>query len=311
MERKNGKSCLIEIIKFKSTKSYVSPEVSKMESYSNVGKQIRLRRILRRNGRALVFAMDHGFEHGPRDFEPVWEHVDPNIILKKVIRAGIDAIMTTPGIVRLSYKQFLGKNVGLMIKLTSKTELRPKEDHLLQSPIGFVEDAIKLGADAVAATVYWGSPYEDAMTRNFAEVASLAHEYGLGVIQFAYPRGPYINEKYGKKEDYRVVMYGARAAAEMGADLIKTYWTGSKETFKKVVDAASGIPVLLSGGAKTETPLDFLKLVWEVLEAGGSGAVVGRNIFQREDPEPMIKALLRVIHRNEDPEEAAKAEGLI
>ncbi|ALM74316.1 class I fructose-bisphosphate aldolase [Thermococcus barophilus] len=281
-----------------------------MEAFQNIGIRRRLRRFFRRDGRALIFAMDHGFEHGPEDFTEVWEHVNPRVILKKVIRAGVDGVMLLPGIARIS-GDVLTPNVGLMVKLTSKTNLRPKEDQFLQSPLGFVEDAIKLGADAVAATVYWGSPYEDIMMKQFAEVASIAHDFGLPVVQFSYPRGPYINEKYGKKEDYRVVMYGARAAAEMGADMIKTYWTGSKETFAKVVDAAAGVPVLLSGGAKAKNPLEFLKVVYEVIEAGGAGAVVGRNIFQRENPEPMIKALLRVIHRNEEPEEAAKAEGLI
>ncbi len=281
-----------------------------MEAFQNVGIRRRLKRFFRRDGRALIFAMDHGFEHGPEDFNEVWEHVNPRVILKKVIRAGVDGVMLLPVIARIS-GDVLNPNVGLMVKLTSKTNLRPKQDQLLQSPLGFVEDAIKLGADAVAATVYWGSAYEDIMMKQFAEVASIAHDFGLPVVQFSYPRGPYINEKYGKKEDYRVVMYGARAAAEMGADMIKTYWTGSKETFAKVVDAAAGVPVLLSGGAKAKNPLEFLKVVYEVIEAGGAGAVVGRNIFQRENPEPMIKAILRVIHRNEEPEEAAKAEGLI
>ncbi|WP_209477237.1 class I fructose-bisphosphate aldolase [Thermococcus stetteri] len=281
-----------------------------MDAYQSVGIRRRLKRFFRRDGRALIFAMDHGFEHGPTDFEPVWEHVNPRVIIRKVVRAGVDGVMMLPGIVRMAGDE-VKPDRGLMIKLTSKTNLRPKDEQLLQSQLGYVEDAIKLGADAIAATVYWGSPQEDVMMRQFAEIASYAHDLGFPVVQFAYPRGPYINEKYGKKEDYRVVMYGARAAAETGADMIKTYWTGSRETFAKVVDAAAGVPVLLSGGAKTENPVDFLKVVWEVIEAGGSGAVVGRNIFQRENPEPMIKALIRVIHRNEDPEEAAKAEGLI
>ncbi|ASJ02809.1 fructose-bisphosphate aldolase [Thermococcus profundus] len=281
-----------------------------MDAYQSVGVRRRLKRFFRRDGRALIFAMDHGFEHGPTDFEPVWEHVNPRVIVRKVMRAGVDGVMMLPGIVRMAGDE-VKPDRGLMIKLTSKTNLRPKDEQLLQSQLGFVEDAVKLGADAIAATVYWGSPAEDVMMRQFAEIASYAHDLGFPVVQFAYPRGPYINEKYGKKEDYRVVMYGARAAAETGADMIKTYWTGSRETFAKVVDAAAGVPVLLSGGAKTENPVDFLKLVWEVIEAGGSGAVVGRNIFQRENPEPFIKALIRVIHRNEEPEEAAKAEGLI
>jgi len=281
-----------------------------MDAYQSIGVRRRLRRFFRRDGRALIFAMDHGFEHGPTDFEPVWEHVNPQVIVRKVMRAGIDGVMMLPGIVRMAGDE-VKPDRGLMIKLTSKTNLRPKDDQLLQSQLSFVEDAIKLGADAIAATVYWGSPAEDVMMRQFAEIASYAHDLGFPVVQFAYPRGPYINERYGKKEDYRVVMYGARAAAETGADMIKTYWTGSRETFAKVVDAAAGVPVLLSGGAKTENPVDFLRVVYEVVEAGGAGAVVGRNIFQRENPEPMIKALLRVVHRNEEPEEAAKAEGLI
>lgn len=281
-----------------------------MDAYQSVGVRRRLRRFFRRDGRALIFAMDHGFEHGPTDFEPVWEHVNPRVIVRKVVRAGIDGVMMLPGIARMAGDE-VKPDRGLMIKLTSKTNLRPKDDQLLQSQLGFVEDAVKLGADAIAATVYWGSPQEDVMMRQFAEIASYAHDLGFPVVQFAYPRGPYINERYGKKEDYRVVMYGARAAVESGADMIKTYWTGSRETFAKVVDAAAGVPVLLSGGAKTDNPVDFLKVVHEVIEAGGAGAVVGRNIFQRENPEPMIRALIRVIHRNEDPEEAAKAEGLL
>ncbi|WP_297068722.1 class I fructose-bisphosphate aldolase [Thermococcus sp.] len=281
-----------------------------MDAYQSVGIQRRMRRFFRRDGRALIFAMDHGFEHGPTDFEPVWEHIKPHTIVRKVVRAGIDGVMMLPGMARLAADEVKGDR-GLMVKLTSKTSLRPKDGKLLQSQLGYVEDAVKLGADAIAATVYWGSPAEDVMMRQFAEIAGYAHDLGFPVVQFAYPRGPYITEKYGRKEDYRVVMYGARAAAESGADMIKTYWTGSRETFAKVVDAAAGVPVLLSGGAKTENPVDFLKVVYGVVEAGGAGAVVGRNIFQRENPEPMIRALLRVIHRNEEPEEAAKAEGII
>ncbi len=281
-----------------------------MDAYQSVGIQRRMRRFFRRDGRALIFAMDHGFEHGPTDFEPVWEHIKPHTIVRKVVRAGIDGVMMLPGMARLAADEVKGDR-GLMVKLTSKTSLRPKDGKLLQSQLGYVEDAVKLGADAIAATVYWGSPAEDVMMRQFAEIVGYAHDLGFPVVQFAYPRGPYITEKYGRKEDYRVVMYGARAAAESGADMIKTYWTGSRETFAKVVDAAAGVPVLLSGGAKTENPVDFLKVVYGVVEAGGAGAVVGRNIFQRENPEPMIRALLRIIHRNEEPEEAAKAEGII
>lgn len=91
--------------------------------------------------------------------------------------------------------------------------------------------------------------------------------------------GFYINEKYGKKEDYCVVMYGVRVVVEIGVDMIKIYWMGLKEIFVKVVDVVVGVLVFFSGGVKIDNFVDFLKVVWDVIEVGGVGVVVGRNIF--------------------------------
>ncbi len=277
--------------------------MEKVLSFSSVGKRVRLSRILK-DGKAVIFAMDHGMEHGPDEFPE--EHLNPKVIISKVVSAGVDAIMVNPGIARLTYEEW-GNKTALIVKVTGKTVLRPKEDQFLQSPTGIVEEAIALGADAVAATIYWGTPYEDVMMERFVEIANACSIYGMPILQLAYPRGPTIQNRY----DVKIVKYGARAAAEIGADLIKTYWTGSKETFSQVVKAASGIPVLLSGGARTPKPIDFLKIVEQVLEAGGSGVVVGRNVFQLKNPEAMVRALIRLVHKGESPEEAARAEGLM
>jgi len=251
------------------------------------------------DGKAIVFAFDHGVEHGPADFPP--EHVVPRVIIEKVVRAGVDAIMMLPGMARLTYEVWGGR-VGLIVKLTSKTNLRPKDGRLMQSVFGFVEDAVALGADAVAATVYWGSPYEDAMLERWFAIRNTADTYGLPCLQLAYPRGPIISTMY----DVEIVRYGARAAAESGADLIKTYYTGSRETFAEVVRAAGGVPVLMSGGPRAEKPIDFLRAVRNVMDAGGKGVVVGRNIFQHKNPEGMVKAVVAVVHEGREPEEAVK-----
>ncbi len=266
-------------------------------SYSSTGKRVRLGRILP-DGKALVFAFDHGVEHGPKDFPP--EHVDPRKILSKVVDA-VDAVMLLPGMAALTSDVWAGKT-ALIVKVTSKTNLRPPAERLLQSPFGTVEEAVALGADAVAATVYWGSDKEDAMLRTWVGVKESAEYYGLPCLQLAYPRGPAIQNRY----DPEVVRYGARAAAESGADLIKTYYTGSEETFRRVVEAASGVPVLMSGGAKAKTPLDFLRVVEEVMRAGARGVVVGRNIFQSRDPRGMAEAIAAVVHEGESPEEAVR-----
>ncbi|MEM0334954.1 MAG: class I fructose-bisphosphate aldolase [Thermofilum sp.] len=265
--------------------------------YGLVGKRVRLSRLLP-DGRSVIFAYDHGVEHGPADFPAAL--VRPEKLLSQLVGV-VDAVMMLPGVARLTSDVWAGK-VPLIVKVTSRTSLRPEQERLLQSPFGAVEDAVSLGAEGVAATVYWGSQHEDAMLRFWVQVRRRADYYGLPCLQLAYPRGPAIKNMY----DVEVVRYGARAAAESGADLIKTYYTGSAETFRRVVEAASGVPVLMSGGAKAPTLLDFLRVVKSVMEAGAQGVVVGRNIFQHENPRGAARAIMAVVHEGKEPEEAVK-----
>ncbi len=270
-------------------------------SYSSIGKSVRLSRILDERG-TLVFAFDHWFEHGPSDFSA--DRLDPRTILEKVVGAGVDAVMLTPGDARLFADIWAGRT-ALIVKVTGKTSLRPERERLLQSPIGSVEDAVRLGADAVAATVYWGSPMEDVMLERWIAIREAAEMYGLPVLQLAYPRGPSIRNRY----ELDIVLYGVRAAVQVGADLIKTYYTGSQASFAKVVEAASGIPVMMSGGPKREKMVDFLRDLKAVREAGAIGAVVGRNIFQSRDIERATQLCKAVLTGRASPEDAA--EGLL
>jgi class I fructose-bisphosphate aldolase len=268
------------------------------KSLNQIGREIRLKKVLR-NNRALIFAFDHGVEHGPKVFPE--EKIDPRVIIRQAVEAEADAIMTTLGIASMTY-DIWGGRVPLIMKLTSKTNLRPEQQRLLQSVFGYVRDAVAIGADAVAATVYWGSEYEDSMLNTWFTIRSTAERFGLPVLQLAYPRGSAIKNMYDKE----VVKYGVRAAIESGADIIKTYYTGSEESFREVVKVAAGIPILMSGGATREKPVDFLRDVKSVMRAGANGAVVGRNIFQHKDPKAMIRALKLIIHEDKEVEEVAK-----
>jgi class I fructose-bisphosphate aldolase len=264
---------------------------------SGVGKNVRLRRILK-DGRAVVLAMDHGIEHGPKDFiEP---HLDPNVIIDKVAKAGVDGIMLPRGLARLTWESWANR-IPLIVKVTGKTSLRPKERQYTQNLISTVEDAVALGAEAVAATVYWGAPEEEQMLEQFTEIAAACEVYGMPLLNLAYPRGPHM----ANQNDVEIVRYAARAAAEVGADLIKTYWTGSEETFREVVKATP-VPVLMSGGAKTEEPRQFLEVTKQVMKAGGKGVVVGRNVFQRENATEMVKAIMKIVHEDASVDEAMK-----
>lgn len=267
-------------------------------TFNYVGKKIRLSRILR-DSKAVVFAFDHGVEHGPKDF-PL-EHIDPKVILKKVVDAGVDAIMLLPGLASLTHDVWANRT-ALIVKVTGKTNLRPEDQRLLQNVFGYVEDAVALGADAVAATVYWGSPYEGVMMDLWFSIREAAERYGLPCLQLAYPRGPAIKNMY----DVEIVKYGVRAAVESGADLIKTYYTGSKESFSEVVKIASGVPILMSGGPARENPLEFLRDVRNVIEVGAQGVVVGRNVFRHKNPRGMIKAIMAIVHEDKHPEDVVK-----
>jgi class I fructose-bisphosphate aldolase len=270
-----------------------------MHTVSSVGKTIRLNKILGNgDGKAVMLAMDHGIEHGPSDFPAA--HLDPKVIIGKVVDAGVDAIMVPRGIARLTWESWANKT-ALVVKLTGKTTLRPPENEFTQDPIATVKDAVALGADGVSATVYWGAPQEDRMLAQFTAIASECEVFGMPLLNLAYPRGPHMQ----RKEDVEIVRYAARAAAEVGADLIKTYYTGSRETFAEVVKACP-VPVLMSGGAKAKTPLEFLKVVQAIMEAGAAGVVVGRNVFQHDRPGAVIKAIMKMVHEGADAETAAK-----
>lgn len=264
-----------------------------MESCYGIGKKVRLGRILK-GGKGVIFAFDHGFEHGPSDFTQ--EISNPRRVVGLAVESGVDALMLTRGVAQATSDLWAGR-IPVIIKLTGKTSLRPPEMRMQQYRIGFVEDAVAMGADGVAGTVYWGAPDEDAMAEEFAAIVSEAESYGMPVMILAYPRGPSVIDRH----DEYIVKYASRASVEMGADIIKTHYTGSTESFRRVVESVP-VPVLMSGGAKTEDPKEFLRTVRSVMDAGGAGVVVGRNVFQSLDFVGTAKAILEVVHRGADPE---------
>lgn len=270
-----------------------------MEIYptlSSIGKTVRLVRILKQ-GKAAIFAFDHGLEHGPSDFPE--DRQDPKVSIRLAIESGFDAIMTTKGIAKATWNVWSGK-IPLILKVTGKSKLRPQDAQLLQSPIGFVQEALAIGADALAATVYWGSPQEDLMVERFTNLASACERYGLPILMLAYPRGPTIPDR----TKVEIVKYASRAGAEIGADLIKTHYTGSTESFREVV-SATPVPVMMSGGPKADDERDFLKIVRSVMDAGGAGVVVGRNVFQSKNFVKMAKAIMLIVHEDASLEEAS------
>ena len=238
--------------------------------------------MLTKDGKYLFLAFDHCIEHGAQKYEV---DLNPKRIAKIAERGKVDAL-----IIPLGSYNFSKPKVNVLIKVTGKTEL-VEEENQVQAKIAFLEELKGKNIVGIAATVYVGSKYEHLMLENFARLRMEARKRKKIITGFFYPR----TKKYDRYS-YEAVAYSARLGCEMDADIIKTYYTGSKESFKKVVEKCFK-PILIAGGPKIDEK-DFIKNVRDAIEAGASGIAVGRNVWEREDNEAieLLKELREIVH---------------
>lgn len=266
----------------------------------NLGKRTRLHRILYEhgvgNGMALILPIDHGLEHGPRDFFANPESVDPAYQLRLAKEGGFSAIVFQIGLAEKYMKEFAGE-IPLILKLNGKTSI-PPETCAFSPQTASVEEAVRLGADAVGYTLFVGSPTQDRDFIQLAKIREDSQRFGMPLIVWAYPRGEAIDAK-GGRDSLFAVDYAARVANELGADLVKinmpeynkersrlypkpydTLQLNTKEALEKVIASAGKTMVLISGGEEMGDE-ELLEKVKVSLEAGATGMVFGRNLWQR------------------------------
>lgn len=256
------------------------------------GLQIRMERIFNRNTRKTVIVpMDHGVTVGP---------INGLIDMKKTVNAvasgGANAIVIHKGIVQAGHRGG-GKDVGLIIHLSGSSCLSPQPNAKIL--ICTVEEAIRLGADAVSIQVNVGDGTDRGMLKDLGEIARIANEWGMPLLAMMYPRGKKIKNEY----DVEIVKHVARLGAELGADIVKCSYTGDPESFQRVVEGCS-VPVVIAGGEKMSSDRDILTMVRGAIDAGAAGISIGRNIFQHKNPQLMTSTLSRVVHRRYSVEEA-------
>jgi class I fructose-bisphosphate aldolase len=247
------------------------------------------------NGKTLLLAYDHGLEHGPSDFED--KSVDPAYVLNIAKEAGFNGIILQKGVAEKYYTDAY-KDVPLIVKLNGKTNLYKGEP--ISEQVCSVEEAKELGAAAVGYTIYIGSAFESKMFEEFGKIDEEANDLGLPVILWAYPRG-----KSVKKVTPKLVAYAARVGLELGADFVKVKYTGSVNSFSKVVQDAGKCRVLCLGGSKT-SDRRFLQLAKNALSAGAVGMAVGRNVWQHKEPLKISAALKAVVFDGKSVDQAIK-----
>lgn len=246
------------------------------------------------NGKTLIIAYDQGFEHGPTDFD--MKNVDPEYVMDIALEGGFSALAVHSGVAE-KYHLTHFKDVPLIIKLNGKTKFDNGDPVSRQHTS--VAHAIKLGAKAVGYTIYLGSSKEQEMFVEFGKIVEQAHDNGLPVVLWMYPRGP----KIADETSTEVLAYGARIAMELGADVVKLKFNGDVDGMKWVVKAAGRTKVVIAGGSKHGT-LEVLKSAEKVMRSRAAGLAIGRNIWQHENPLELTKALKDIVFHGKSAEAA-------
>jgi len=257
-----------------------------------LGKEIRIQRMKNpASGRIFTVAVDHAPSYGVLDgIEDIQDVVD------RVASAGPDAMVMMKGIAQRCFQPYAGQ-VALIMKCSTLSPYHPQHDVW----VGTVDDAVRLGADAIAMALTVGCPQQQQLVSNLGAVVCEAEQVGMPVIVHSYPNG----ELVPPGEIYTVerVGYAARLAMELGVDIVKTFYTGSAETFAQVVEMASPALVVAAGGPRLEIDADVLRMAYEVVRAGAAGITFGRNIWQSANPVALIQALKHILHQDGSVEE--------
>jgi fructose-bisphosphate aldolase/2-amino-3,7-dideoxy-D-threo-hept-6-ulosonate synthase len=257
-----------------------------------LGKTIRLRRIFdQKTGKTVIVPMDHGVSLGPgKGLTDIRATVD------KIAEGGASAIVIHKGLVPYVGPS-VGSRLGLIVHISASTSRSLDPNHKVL--VSDADTAAALGADAVSIHCNIGGVDEDAMISDFGAVSDRCIELGLPLLAMVYPRGKNVENSF----DVDLVKHCARLAAELGADVVKTNYTGTVDSFREVV-RGTPIPVVIAGGPKAKSDLDILKMVQEAVEAGAKGVSIGRNVFEHDDIAHMTSAIGKVVFQGMSYEEA-------
>jgi len=257
-----------------------------------IGKKIRLERIIDRNsGKTVIIPMDHGVTVGP-----IEGLADMRATVGKIVAGGANAILIHKGMVRAGHRG-RGRDVGLIIHLSGGTSISP--DPNAKEIVCTVEEAIKLGADAVSVHINLGAETDKEMLRQLGRVSERCMEWQMPLVAMMYTRGPKIKDEF----DVENVKHAARVGAELGADIIKVPYTRGVDSFREVVEGCP-VPVVIAGGPKMDSDEDIFKMVEGALKADATGVSIGRNAFQHEKPDKMVNALCKMVHEGASVDEA-------
>ncbi|MBP7495718.1 MAG: hypothetical protein KA771_09500 [Spirochaetales bacterium] len=261
---------------------------------SFLGKEIRLSRLLnRKSGKLLAITIDHSIARGIQTgLIPIRK------TLERIVEGTPDAVTMHKGIAEQCFGPHVGK-VSLIIKCSSFSPYQPGFDTWVTD----VEEAIRLGADAASMGCIVGGAEQPEQLRQLGLMAKQAASFGMPLVAHIYPRGSLIEKK--AQYEWKNVAYAVRAGAELGVDIIKTSYTGTPDTFAKVVEACPA-RVVVAGGEVGNSIEDYLKMTRDIMDVGAAGVTYGRFVWEYAHIPELIQALKFIIHENGSYSDAVK-----
>jgi putative autoinducer-2 (AI-2) aldolase len=249
------------------------------------GMKNRMARIIKPDtGRTVMLAVDHGYFQGPTSglevmeetLAPLAVHADCLMLTRGILRTSVSPAVQAPIVLRVSGGQ------SVLTELSNET---------LNVA---VEDCVRLNVSGMALSIYVGAPYEHQTLLAFAKLIDAGHSSGIPILAVT---------AVGRDmaRDARYLALSSRIAAEMGANIVKTYYC---ENFERVTQTCP-VPIVMAGGKKLPE-LEALEMAYNAVKRGAVGVDMGRNIFQSDCPVGMIKAVKSVVHHEEEPRKAIK-----
>jgi 2-amino-4,5-dihydroxy-6-oxo-7-(phosphonooxy)heptanoate synthase len=246
------------------------------------GKALRLARLSRPNdGRFLFVPLDHSVSDGP-----ITNVAGFAKLVQDIVGGGADGIVVHKGRARMIPADLL-IGCGLVVHLSASTAHGP--DANAKVLVGEVDEAIRLGADAVSVHVNVGSDTEPAQLADLGMVASACDRWGIPLMAMVYPRGPRVSDPSVPE----LISHAANIAADLGADLVKTVMARPAERMADVV-ASSPLPIVVAGGGDPRQSLDGFAL--SAMSAGCHGLAVGRRVFTSPAPRQAVRDLAAIVH---------------
>jgi putative autoinducer-2 (AI-2) aldolase len=252
------------------------------------GMKNRLNRIFKpEDGHTVMLACDHGYFLGPvsrledprKTIEPLIPYADALMLTRGVLRNCIDAKYNIPIVLRVSGgNSIIGKDLsdeGITVSM---------------------QDALRLGVCAVALSIYVGAEHEHQTLVNLGKLINEAGDYGVPVLAVT------AVGKELEKRDVRYLSLSCRIAAEMGAQVVKTYYC---EDFEKVVKSCP-VPLVIAGGPKMKSETDVLEIAYNAIACGAKGVDMGRNVWQSSKPIAMISAIRSIVHEKASAQKAVE-----